>query len=290
MKSDSLFFRLGANGIRPKKGLGQNFLVDPAYRERIVAAAALTPNDTVLEVGPGPGLLTDLIAEQGSRVVAVELDDRLIPLLHERYVQRPNVTIVHADILKVDVGALMVEAGDRKLEAAADRRGASDLRYKVVANLPYYITAAVIRHLLETEPPPELLVLTVQREVAERMVAGPPRMSLLALGVQFYCTAQIVVRIPAGAFYPTPKVDSAVVRLARREQPVTPGLAAAAFFRVARAGFSQPRKQLRNSLAAGLGLAPPEAERWLSGAGIDPRRRAETLTLEEWGALAQAWR
>ena len=159
--------------------------------------------------------------------------------------------------------------------------------YKVLANLPYYITSAVIRHLLESTPPPELLVLTVQPEVAERMVAAPPDMSLLALGVQFYCTGRIVARIPAGAFYPVPKVESAVVRLDRRTEPAAPGVTADAFFRVARAGFSQPRKQLRNSLAAGLSLPPADVEAWLTAANIDPRRRAETLTLAEWGRLVR---
>ncbi len=162
----------------------------------------------------------------------------------------------------------------------------SIVRYKVIANLPYYLTSAVIRQLLESAPPPERLVLTVQREVAERMVASPPEMSLLALGVQFYCTVRIVGQIPAGAFYPVPKVDSAVVRLDRRAEPVASGVGAEAFFRVARAGFSQPRKQLRNSLAAGLGKSPAAVEAWLTAAGIDPQRRAETLTLIEWGTLA----
>ncbi len=268
--SASFWPQLSALGIRPKKGLGQNFLVDPAHRARIVAAAGLTPEDVVLEVGPGPGVLTELIAQQAGRVAAVELDDRLIPFLRERFADQPHVVIVHGDILKLDVGALM-----------------SDTRYKVIANLPYYITSAAIRHLLESTPPPALLVLTVQREVAERMVAAPPQMSLLALGVQFYCTAQIVDRIPAGAFFPRPKVDSAVVRLVRREQPIAPDIAAEAFFRVARAGFGQPRKQLRNALAAGLGLPAAEMERWLTAAGIDPQRRAETLSLEEWAQLAR---
>jgi len=286
----SLLSRLSALGIRPKKGLGQNFLVDPAHRGRIVAAADLTPADTVLEVGPGPGVLTELIAAQAGRVVAVELDDRLIPVLRDRFADQPHVTIVHGDILALDVGRLMLEAGGQQLEAGGERSGVgfqvSVSGYKVIANLPYYITSAAIRHLLESVPPPELLVLTVQREVAERMVASPPAMSLLALGVQFYCTAQIVGRIPAGAFYPVPKVDSAVVRLTRRREPATPGVTAEAFFRVARAGFSQPRKQLRNSLAAGLGVSADQVETWLAAAGIAAQRRAETLTLAEWGTLA----
>ena len=287
--SSALLSQLSTLGIRPKKGLGQNFLVDSAHRARIVAAAELTAADTVLEVGPGPGVLTELIAAQAGRVIAVELDDRLIPLLRERFASQPQVTVVHGDVLRVDVGALMTKDEGRRTNGAASFviGRSSFVGYKVIANLPYYITSAVIRHLLESDPPPELLVLTVQREVAERMVAAPPEMSLLALGVQFYCTGQIVAKIPAGAFYPVPKVDSAVVRLVRRSEPAVPGVNADAFFWVARAGFSQPRKQLRNSLAAGLSVPPAQAEAWLTAAGIDPRRRAETVTLAEWGALAR---
>jgi 16S rRNA (adenine1518-N6/adenine1519-N6)-dimethyltransferase len=285
--------RLATLGIHPKKGLGQNFLVDPTHRARIVAAADLTLDDIVLEVGPGLGVLTELIAQRAGRVVAVELDDRLIPLLRERFADQLHVVIVHGDILEVDVGALMLEARSWKL--AVDDQGqpsASSIQhpassYKVIANLPYYITSAAIRHLLESVPPPEVLVLTVQREVAARMVASPPEMSLLALGVQFYATAHIVERIPAGAFYPRPKVDSAVVRLTHRPEPIVSGVTAEAFFRVAHAGFSQPRKQLRNSLASGLAVTPTAAEVWLASAGIAPQRRAETLTLQEWGRLAQ---
>jgi len=290
--STSLLTQLASLGIHPKKGLGQNFLIDPEHRARIVAAAELTSADTVLEVGPGPGVLTELIAEQAGRVIAVELDDRLMPLLRNRFADQPHVSIVHADILKVDVGKLVSESTNQRINESPDgetritHHASRITHYKVIANLPYYITSAAIRHLLESAPPPELLVLTVQREVAERMVAAPPEMSLLALGVQFYCTARIVGRIPAGAFYPAPKVESAVVRLDRRAEPVVPGVTSEAFFRAARAGFSQPRKQLRNSLAAGLGLAPVAVERWLAAVGIDPRRRAETLTLTEWGALA----
>lgn len=270
MADVSLLSQLAGLGIRPKKGLGQNFLVDPAHRARIVAAADLQPADTVLEVGPGPGVLTELIAQQAGRVLAVELDDRLIPFLRSRFAGQAHITIIHADILETDP-AQLVEGQP----------------YKVVANLPYYITSAVIRHLLEANPAPDVLVLTVQKEVAERMVAQPPNMSLLALGVQFYCTGKIVAKIPAGAFYPVPKVDSAVVRLDRRKEPVAANVSAEAFFEVARAGFSQPRKQLRNSLAAGMHISSAEVEVWLGRAGIDPKRRAETLTLGEWAVLAK---
>jgi 16S rRNA (adenine1518-N6/adenine1519-N6)-dimethyltransferase len=267
MAEPSLLAQLAALGIRPKKGLGQNFLVDAAHRARIVEAAELTRDDAVLEIGPGPGVLTELLADQAGRVVAVELDDRLIPFLSERFSDAPHVTIVHADIMEADPPALM---------------GGGP--YKVVANLPYYITSAVIRRLLESTPAPDVLVLTVQREVAERMVARPPDMSLLALGVQFYATGKIVGRIPAGAFYPVPKVESAVVRLDRRLAPAV-DVAPEKFFAMARAGFSQARKQLRNSLASGLRIAATEADRLLTAAGIDPTRRAETLTLDEWAAL-----
>ncbi len=289
--SSSLLPHLAALRIRPKKSLGQNFLVDAAHRGRIVAAAELTQDDTVLEIGPGSGELTALIAQQAGRVVAVELDDRLIPLLHERFAAQPHVTIVHGDILELDIGAVMTKDERPRTEEAPALvlRPSSFVGYKVIANLPYYITSAAIRHLLESDPPPDLLVLTVQREVAERMVASPPEMSLLALGVQFYCTGQIVDRIPAGAFYPAPKVDSAVVRLVRRPDPAAPEVTAEAFFRVARAGFSQPRKQLRNSLAAGLGMSPAQVEAWLNSAGVGPQRRAETLSLEEWGKVATCW-
>lgn len=270
MPDPALLAQLANLGIRPKKGLGQNFLVDPAHRARIVAAADLSPDDIVLEVGPGPGVLTELLAQQAGKVVAVELDDRLIPFLQARFADQPRVAIVHADILETNPGELV--AGQP---------------YKVVANLPYYITSAVIRHLLESAPAPDVLVLTVQREVAERMVAQPPDMSLLALGTQFYSTGKIVARIPAGAFYPVPKVESAVVRLDRRSEPIAADVTADQFFEVARAGFSQPRKQLRNSLAAGMGLAPAEVEAWLARVGIDPKRRAETLTLREWAEAAK---
>jgi len=269
----SLLSQLAALGIRPKKSLGQNFLVDPTHRARIVDAADLTVDDTVLEIGPGPGVLTELIAAAAGRVIAVELDDRLVPFLQERFAAQPNVTIIHGDILRSDPGAL-----------------AEGRPYKVVANLPYYITSAAIRHLLEAKSAPEVLVLTVQKEVGERMVAQPPDMSLLALGVQFYCTGWIVAKVPAGAFYPVPKVDSAVVRLDRRSTPVAEDVDAGRFFAVARAGFSQPRKQLRNSLASGLQMAPVDVECWLASAGIDPKRRAETLSLAEWAALARTGR
>jgi 16S rRNA (adenine1518-N6/adenine1519-N6)-dimethyltransferase len=276
----------GGTSFRPKKSLGQNFLVDPVHRERIVAAGDLTRADAVLEIGAGDGSLTALIAAQAGRVVAVELDDRLIARLEERFMAQPRVMVVRGDILEMDLGDLMsVQGGPRPSVVSGEP--ISGVRYKVIANLPYYITAHAIRKLLESVTPPSLLVLTVQREVAERIVAVPPHMSLFAVSVQFYCTAAIVDYIPGCAFNPSPKVDSAVVRLVRRSEPSFSLLQAEAFLSVVRAGFFQPRKQLRNSLAAGLRISPVRAAEWLLGAQVAPQRRAETLTMEEWGRLSE---
>jgi 16S rRNA (adenine1518-N6/adenine1519-N6)-dimethyltransferase len=269
---------LRRHGLRPDKSLGQNFLIDEAALQRVVEAADLQPGQAVLEVGPGLGSLTRLLATHSRRVVAVELDEALLPILSEILAPYPNVRLVQGDILRLDPSRLMQE------EAAGPARP-----YRVVANIPYYITSALIRHLLEAPQPPELLVLTVQREVAERICAGPGDLSLLALSVQVYGQPRVTARIPAGAFYPPPKVDSAVIRLDLYDQPRLPAPLLPAFFRLAKAGFSQKRKTLRNALAGGLGWQPAQAEALLRQAGIDPQRRAETLSLEEWGALTEAW-
>lgn len=256
-------------GLHPKKGLGQNFLVDESALRRIVAAADLTDRDSVLEIGPGLGALTRHLAAAAGRVVAVELDDRFIPVLSEQLAGLSNVELVEGDILQLDPAALV--GGP----------------YKVVANLPYYITAAVLRHLLEAGPRPELMVLTVQLEVAQRLTAGPGDMSLLAVSVQYYGRVRQVARIKAGSFYPRPEVDSAVVRVDLDGGLSLTGLDERHFFRLVRAGFGQKRKQLRNSLRAGLGMPAEVVEGALAAAGIDPRRRPETLSLDEWGQLAR---
>ena len=270
--TESISALLRAHGLHPKKGLGQNFLTDPVVLGRIVSAADLLPGDVVVEVGAGVGTLTRLLAEQAARVVAVELDSRLVGILRECLADLTNVQIMQGDILELS------------------DFGFPHLGYKVVGNLPYYITSAVLRHFLEREPRPQVMVVTVQREVAERIVAGPGEMSLLAISVQFYGQPRIVARIKAGAFFPRPQVDSAVVRVDIGEQPavtLAEGVDEADFFRAVRAGFGQKRKMLRNSLSAGLGLSPVGVEAALRQAVVDPRRRAETLSLREWAEVTR---
>ncbi len=257
-------------GLEPRRELGQHFLVDQRALARIVAAAELTVADTVLEIGAGVGNLTRLLAGQAGRVVAVEVDRRFLPVLEAELADRPNVRLVSGDILALDPSELMEEGP-----------------YQVVANLPYAITSAVLRHLLEARVPPQRMVVTVQREVAERIVARSGRMSLLAVSVQFYGRPQLLFRLRPGAFYPPPEVESAVVRIDRHPRPLVEVADVDGFFQVVRAGFSQPRKQLINSLAHGLGIPSGEAADALRQAGIDPRTRAERLGLEDWARLAR---
>ncbi len=257
-------------GLRADKRLGQNFLQDSTALEKIVAAARIEKSDTVLEVGPGLGSLTRYLAAAARRVVAVELDESLIPPLREVLAPWQNVQIVQGDILKISPASLLNEPD-----------------YLAIANIPYYITSALIRHLLESQPRPRRLVLTVQREVAERVCAAPGDLSLLALSVQVYGSPSIAARIPAGAFYPVPKVDSAVLCVEVAPQPLIDPPLLETFFRLIRAAFSQKRKTLRNSLSAGLGMSPAHVAELLSAAEIDPQRRAETLSLEEWRRLCE---
>lgn len=257
-------------GLQPHKSLGQNFLHDPNALEKIVDSAELLPDETVLEIGPGTGALTEVLARRAARVIAVELDNRLEPILEERFGALDNVQIVYQDILETDVPALV-----------------GPNPFSVVANVPYYITSAILRHLLESSHRPRRLVLTVQYEVAERLVAKPGDMSLLAVSAQYYGKPKIVGRLKPGVFWPRPDVDSAVVRLDVHTERLVEVPSDEIFFKVAKAGFSQKRKQLKNSLGDGMLMTTEKAGLWLEGAGIDPRRRAETLTLAEWALLAR---
>ena len=256
-------------GLRADKRLGQNFLQDPYALEKIIKAAEILPSDTVLEIGPGLGSLTRYLAAAAQKVVAVELDDKLFPALERVIAPYENIQLVHGDILGIEPKEI-IEQQD----------------YLVVANIPYYITSALIRHLLESLPKPRRVVLTIQKEVAERICAGSGDMSLLALSVQVYGQPRVMFHIPAEAFFPTPKVDSSVLVIDIYSTPVVDESLLNTFFQLTKAGFSQKRKKLRNSISAGMLQSPAETEKLLWGANIDPQRRAETLSLEEWGKLS----
>ena len=260
-------------GLQPKKSLGQNFLVDPNGLDKVMLAAGVGPKDTVLEIGAGLGSLTVLLAQAARRVVAVEIDRNLIPPLTKVVRPYENVRIVEGDVLKLPLEDLVPGKG-----------------YLVVANIPYYISSAIIRRLLEAEARPTRMVLTVQQEVAERICAKDGKLSLLALSVQVFGAPKIEARIPSGCFFPAPDVDSAVLSIALYPQPLIALDALDDFFRLAHAGFSQKRKTLRNALSAGLGLPASETEKLLATAEIDPQRRAETLSITEWGQLTAAWK
>lgn len=262
-------------GLAPRKGLGQHYLTDPNILHSIVAALEAPPDAVIIEVGPGPGTLTAALIPACSRLIAVELDEELAAMLARLHERREHVHIIQGNALALSPAELLQNTG-------------GPAPYYLAGNLPYYIASPLLRHYLEAEPPPVRAVVTVQLDVARRIVAVPPDMSLLAVAVQVYAVPTIVRRLPPGAFTPPPKVQSAVLRLDSRPQPLVPPDRREAFFRIVRAGFAQKRKTLRNSLAAGLHLSPAEVERALAGAAIDPRRRAQELTLEEWLALAHS--
>ncbi|MGE5250441.1 MAG: 16S rRNA (adenine(1518)-N(6)/adenine(1519)-N(6))-dimethyltransferase RsmA [Bacteroidota bacterium] len=260
---------LRRHGLKPDKRLGQNFLQDPEVLHSITQAAGLHPDDTVLEIGPGLGSLTRCLAAAAREVVAVELDAALLPPLRSVLKPYPNVRIVEGDILKLSPHELVNRPG-----------------YIVVANIPYYITSAIIRHLLEAAVKPRRIVLTIQKEVAQRICAAPGDLSLLALSVQVYGKPEIMHVIPAAAFYPAPNVDSAVLSIEIHPESLIAPALLPTFFRLIKAGFSQKRKTLRNSFAGGLHIKPADAESLLRQSGIDPMRRAETLSIPEWEVLS----
>lgn len=261
---------LQAHRMRPLKSFGQNFLVDRAVLRRIVEAADIQPADQVLEVGAGTGVLTRELAKRARRVVAVELERDMLALLAETTREFRNVEVVVANLLVLDP----VEVFDHE-------------PYKLVANLPYYITAATFRHFLESANPPRLLVVMVQYEVAQRIVAGPGDLSLLGVSVQFYGKPEIIARVPARAFYPAPKVDSAILRVDVHPRVPLTHEERESFFHLVHAGFAERRKQIHNSLAHQLHQNDEEVRSQLLAAGIEPSRRAETLSIEEWLRLWQ---
>ncbi len=282
------------NNLKPNKLLGQNFLRDKNILRKMIAAAQLTKNDVVLEVGPGEGTLTEELARAAGRVLAVEKDKALAAQLKIKFQNHKNVEIIENDIL----------------EFINHNPCFANHRYKVVANIPYYLTSHLIRLLLESDNPPRDIVLMVQKEVAQRICARPPKMSLLAAATQFYATPKIIAKVPSGAFWPRPKVDSAIIKITPRDnsfplykrgtegdlknaekihpRPPFTKEGVAHFFTVLRAGFSQPRKQLLNNLSEGLKIEKKKIAGLLEIAGLKPDQRAETLSVADWEKLANA--
>ena len=261
-------------GTKAKKGLGQHFLVDGRVLKQVVGAGRITSEDTVIEVGPGLGVLTRELVKLAGRVISVEIDKTLAGRLETAFSAADNLTIVHGDILQTAPASLLPEG---------------ITAYKVVANLPYYITSPVIRHFLEADPNPELMVVMVQKEVAGSIAAQPGKMSLLSVGVQLYGKPEIVGRVSARSFHPVPKVDSAIVRITAYSQPVVCPGERQVFFNIVRAGFGSPRKQLINTLSHGLDMEKEPVYRVLEASGIEASRRAETLSIEDWHRVYRAF-
>ena len=264
--------RPSASPRRRRKSLGQHFLTDGRIASRIVAAAAPDRADTVLEIGPGAGALTRRLVAAAGQVVAVELDAALADALPQRLQYPPNLSVICADARTLHIAAAV---------------GAHP--YKVVANLPYYAASPIIRRFLEAAARPQRLVVMVQREVAAAMTAAPGAMSLLSVATQFYAAASVVTQAPPRAFRPAPRVASTVVKLLVRPAPAVSVPDRDAFFALVRAGFTAPRKQLRNSLMQGCGAPAEAVSAILDAAGIDGQRRPATLSLAEWAALDAVW-
>ncbi len=280
MTSNRQLSLLRQYGLWPKRSLSQNFLLDETYLKRIAAAAELTAADRVLEVGPGLGGLTWQLAARAGQVLAVEIDEALATILRREFQAEPAVHIVGRDILECDVPALWAQVGQRRLDAG----------YKVVANLPYHAANRILMHLLAgADPKPARLTVLVPDDVARRICARPGAMSLLSVGAQFHAACRICLRIPGGAFFPAPKIRSALIELKPHPAALRHGVDAQRMFALARAGFGQKRKQLANSISHGLGLSRDVVQHRLGRAQVAPARRAETLSVEEWINVAAAF-
>jgi 16S rRNA (adenine1518-N6/adenine1519-N6)-dimethyltransferase len=256
----------------PIRRLGQNFLIDKGILKKIIEVAELSEKDIVLEIGPGIGNLTIEIAKKAKKVIAIEKDKRMVEILGERLKEEriENVEIVNEDVLKF-------------LPSFKPKKD-----YKVVANIPYYLTSRLIRNLLEAKRKPKLIVLMVQKEVAQRICAKPPKMSLLAVSVQFYAKPEIISFVSKKCFWPVPKVDSAIIKISKiKEKEATSN--EKLFFKIVKAGFSQPRKQLINNLSKKLKIDKNKVRKWLLKNGVLPEKRAEALSIKDWEKLAKSF-
>lgn len=257
--------------MKPKKSLGQNFLKDKSVLEKIIFAANLSSDDIVLEVGPGQGILTEELAKYAKKVIAIEIDKNLADILDSRLRGNDKVEIINDDILKINLPEIIKKNNFQK--------------YKVIANIPYYITSPIIQLFLETKYPSAEMILMVQREVAERIVAKPGDMSILAVSVQYYADAELLFSVDKKAFWPIPEVDSAIIKIIpkrKHEQDIDKQ-----FFRIVRAGFSSKRKTLLNNLSSSFHLSKKETEEKIKRAGLDPTQRAQELDIKDWKKLAQ---
>ncbi len=255
--------------IKPSKFLGQNFLIDRNILEKIISASEIKKDDVVLEIGPGIGTLTKELAQRAGRVIAVEKDKKMVEILSETLADYKNIEIIQDDILKL-----------QNLEVK---------NYKIISNIPYYITSPVIRKFLESPEAPQEIILTIQKEVAQRICAKPPKMSLLALSVQFYAEAKIISYVPKNCFLPAPQVDSAIIKIIPQKKY---NIDSDLFFKIAKAGFSHPRKQLVNNLSVlknsnGVKLDKHIVSEWLLKNNIMPSQRPETLSVSDWVKLAE---
>ncbi len=269
LKAQSL---LKSYGIRPKKKLGQNFLVSQAALDQILKAADLGDKEQILEIGAGLGALTRELARHDHKIIAIEYDQRFIPILHDLLKPYANVRVIQGDILQLEL---------KDIVAPPD--------YIVVANIPYQITSALIRKLVEAPYPANRVILTIQKEVAERIIAQPGDLSLLALSVQIFGKPLLRSQIPPSAFFPSPAVDSCILRIDMHPEPKVPVDDIDLFFRIAKAGFSQKRKKLRNAIAAGLQISTSDVEEIMLAAKVSPSQRAQELTLDEWKRICEVY-
>jgi len=271
--------------LRPNKRLGQNFLISQRALQKIIQTAKLSKKDTVLEIGPGLGVLTHALAKRAKKVIAVEKDKRIVEILRDELGNYKNVEIIHGDILKLFRSKRHALFATSLLKKGCSKKGVPLDGYKIVANIPYYLTSFLIRLFLESKNPPQEMVLLVQKEVAQRICAKPPKMNLLAISVQFYGQPKIISYVSKKSFWPQPKVDSAIIKIGKIQKPKNINIKS--FFQVVKAGFSSPRKQLANNLSQKLNLPREEIKEALAQCGLQRQARAANLSINDWINLSR---